>query len=176
MRSLLAVALLLFALVAPAAARSVEPFAITSQFEGQRVREWLDPTCYDDDNTLFVAASGWLAAGESWSFTSPKPVCSDKIMRAHAQFPKRLDATLTITDWHGRTLGARESVTKNRTDLTVCNTDEGESWANWSDDDPREPVTWTITAHKAGEYVLSAVLNEPWWQLESDIGYCLDGP
>lgn len=182
--AVIAAALLLALWVAPVgAARAVDPFT-SEYFEFERVRPWLDPTCYDDDHTLHGHGSGWLAAGQTWSFESPLPVCSSKIVRLHVQYPKRQAAIASIVDYGGHVITARSSTTKNRTDLHACNTDITAGYPSsqlhvdldptGEPDEGRFPVTWTVTALEAGEYAVSFSLTEPWWDGESDVGFCID--
>lgn len=155
-------------------------------------RAWLNPECYDDDHTAYGYASGILAAGESWSFTSPRVVCHDMIQRGLLSFHRRLSGHVSLIDY-----GLHPIAPDYPTDFAasgpnisraVCNTDLGlvipgvdippgelHVMLDPTGDtgEPMYPATWTVTAERTGDYFLEMILDEPWWQGgESARGYC----
>lgn len=136
--------------------------------------------CYGDDHGLFWQARGTLGAFETWTYTSPLPVCWDHHVKVRAEFRSFTTlATVEMIDYGLHPIPVR--VTRQHggayfngrtTDIRACNTDAGE-YHDYSDPEgrsfvgqfefvPQNPVTWRLVGGPTPvEVVIDGAIAEP---------------
>jgi hypothetical protein len=153
----------------------------TQQYNTGGNRPWLDQTCYDDDHGWSFVAEGWLAAGETWTLASPLAVCSDKLVKLHARWAKRVSPTTGLADYGGHDVPTRYVGTPNEVDAYACNTDLGVMHVQLLDDGPGldQPLgypIWSVTnpSDRPVYLGLTGMIGEvPWQGGEGEYSGCI---